>query len=354
MLNLLAELTNATGLPGYEGEMRTIMERLFSGLAEVEHDNLGSVIARKTGNASGPRLMYAAHMDEIGFMVKSITPEGYLYFQALGGWWDQVMLAQRVTVKTRHGDLPGVIGAKPIHILTADERKKIVEKTTMFIDIGVADRAEAEAKGVRPGDPIVPVSPFTPMANENFLMAKAWDDRYGCAVLVEVLRRLQGQAHPNTVFAVATVQEEVGLRGATTSAQAVQPDIGIALDVSISGDTPGIKPEELGAKLGKGPVVLLYDSSMVPHLGLRDFVCDIAQKEGIPLQFDALSGGGTDAGRIHLTGKGVPSLVIGAPTRYIHSHASIVHRDDIENSIRLLLAVAKNLDAAALAAIMAH
>ncbi len=354
MLDLMRELTETAGLPGYEGGIRAVLARHLHGLAELETDNLGSLIARKSGDPAGPRLMIAAHMDEIGFMVKSITDSGFLRFQTLGGWWEQVMLAQRVVVKTSQGDYPGVIGAKPPHVLSPDERKKMVEKDDMYIDIGVADRAAAEAKGVKPGDPVVPVCPFTPMADDRYLLAKAWDDRFGCVVLVEVLKALQGQPHPNTVYAVATVQEEVGLRGATTSAQAVAPDIGFALDVGIAGDTPGMKPEQMQAKMGKGPIILLYDASLVPHTGLRDFVCATAAAEGIPLQFDAMPGGGTDAGRIHLNGRGAPSLVVGVPSRYIHSHASIVHREDVENTVRLLLAVVKRLDQAALASIKAR
>lgn len=345
-LEMLQELTQATGLPGFEGEVRGVLERLLHPLASLEKDNLGSLIAKKPGNRTGPKVMLAGHMDEVGFLVTSITDGGFLHFQTLGGWWEQVMLAQRVVVKTRRGDLVGVIGAKPPHVLSPDDRKKIVEKQDMFIDIGVKDKDEALAKGVAPGDPVVPVCPFSVMANDRYLLAKAWDDRIGCAVMVEVLRALQTEPHPNTVYGVATVQEEVGLRGAITSSHSIAPDIGFALDVTVAGDTPGIKAHQAQAELGKGPVILLYDASLVPHLGLRNLVIDTAHDEGIPIQFDALSGGGTDAGRIHLTGSGVPSLVIGVATRYIHSAVSVIHRDDFENAVRLLVAVIKRLDRA--------
>ncbi|HHW09232.1 MAG TPA: M42 family metallopeptidase [Firmicutes bacterium] len=351
-LDLMKEITEAAGLPGYEGEIRSLMGKYLGSGAAVETDRLGNVIACKEGTSARPRIMLAAHMDEIGFMVKSITEEGFLKFQTLGGWWEQVMLAQRVVVKGRFGDIPGVIGSKPPHVLTEDERKKVVKKEDMYIDIGVANKAEAEAKGVTPGDPVIPVCPFTPLANEQYLMAKAWDDRFGCLVLIEVIQALKDIPHPNTVYAVGTVQEEVGLRGATTSAFGIDPDIGLALDVTIAADTPGLKGGQLQARLGGGPAVLLYDASMIPHLGLRNFVLDVAREEGLPVQLDALERGGTDAGRIHLARRGVPSLVICAPTRYIHSHASVLHRNDLENAVKLLLAIIRRLDEKALARLL--
>jgi len=343
VLLMLKELTEAPGVPGSEGPAREVMRKYITPYADdVSTDNLGSLIAKK-GN-KGPKVLIAGHLDEVGFMVTRITEEGFIKFQTLGGWWDQVMLAQRVTVHTRHGVIEGVIGSKPPHILPAEVRKKVVEQKDMFIDIGASSKAEAMEFGVRPGDPIVPVSPFTIMKNPKLLMAKAWDNRIGCAIAIEVLKRLQDEEHSNTVFGVGTVQEEVGIRGALTSVNTIQPDIAFAVDVGISGDTPGITPDEASSKAGKGPQILLYDASMVPHTGLRDFVIEIAEQENINLQYEALAGGGTDAGRFHLHGKGVPSLVIGIPTRYIHSHAGILHRDDFEQAVELLVKVIKRLD----------
>ncbi|HEY8418274.1 MAG TPA: M42 family metallopeptidase [Limnochordales bacterium] len=345
-LQLLRDLTNAAGVPGFEREARQVMEKYLAPLSDVSRDRLGSVIGRKRGAADSPRIMLAGHLDEVGFLVSMITEEGFLRFQTLGAWWDQVLLAQKVVVKTRQGDVIGVIGSKPPHVLSADERKKLVEKKDMFIDVGAASKEEALAMGIRPGDPIVPYSEFTVMKNERLVLAKALDNRIGCALAVEVLRRLQGVEHPNTVYGVGTVQEEVGLRGAQTSAHAIQPDVGIVMEVSIAGDMPGMKPEEAQSKLGKGPTVLLYDATLVPHVQLRDLVIEVAEAEGIPLQFDVMPGGGTDAGRIHLFGQGVASLCIGVPTRYIHSHAGIMHLDDFEAAARLLTALVLRLDAA--------
>jgi endoglucanase len=315
----------------------------MEGKAEISTDRLGSIICKKSGSSDRPRIMIAGHMDEIGFMVTRITKEGFLKFQTLGGWWNQVMLAQRVIVKTSKGDVPGIIGSKPPHILSPDERNKVVDKDTMFIDVGAADEQEAtETFGIRLGDPIIPDSPFTVMKNEKYLMAKAWDDRLGCALFIQVIEALQEVDHPNTVYGVGTVQEEVGLRGAMTSAHLIDPDIGLALEVGIAGDTPGAG-DKAAEKLGKGPVVLLYDASMIPHTKLRDFVIDTAKECDIPLQFDSMAGGGTDAGRIHVHGRGVPSLCIAVPTRYIHSHSGIIHRDDYENAVKLTLELIKRL-----------
>lgn len=350
--DLYRELTEAPGAPGREEAVRDILRRRLAPLGEVMTDNLGSIVAKARGRADRPRVLVVGHMDEVAFIVHHVTDDGYLRFHTMGGWWEHVMLAQRVRVCTATGELPGVVGSKPPHVLSPEERKKLVERKAMFIDIGAGSREEAERMGVRPGDFAVPYCPYTPLANPDLVMAKAWDNRAGCAVAVRVLEGLKGGQHPNTVFAGATVQEEIGLRGAQTLAQAVEPDVGIALDVAIAGDTPGIDPDESQARLGRGPVLLLYDRSLVPHRGLRDLVIDTARKAGIDLQFQLLPGGGTDAGRIHLVGPGVPSVALGVATRYIHSAASVVHRGDLDQMVRLVLALIERLDEDCLGAIL--
>jgi endoglucanase len=331
-------------VPGQETAVRQVMRRYLEPLGEMVHDRLGGIGCRKMGTADMPKIMLAGHMDEIGFMVTRITDEGFLKFQTLGGWWEHVMLAQRVEVHTRQEPVIGLIGSKPPHILEPEARKKVVDKKTMFIDIGASSRAEAESWGVRPGDMVVPVSPFTPMRSAKMVMAKAWDNRFGCALAIEVLRRLREQQHPNTVYGVGNVQEEVGVRGAATMAHVVEPDIGFALDTGIAGDTPGMDPDSANEALGKGPTILIYDATMVPHTGLRNLVMDVAAEENIPLQFDNMPGGGTDAGRFHIFGKGVPSLVVGIPVRYIHTHSAILNLDDFNHAANLLVAVIKRLD----------
>lgn len=350
---LLKALTEATGVPGYEGPVREVVRQYLAPLGELSQDKLGSVICRKAGAAERPRVMLAGHMDEIGFMVKHITKEGFIKFLPLGGWFDQVLLGQRVVIKTRQGDVVGVIGAKPPHLLPPEERSKVVTKDKMYIDIGATSKEEVEAAGVRPGDPIVPRADFVPLANGKTYLAKAFDDRVGVAVMIEALRALQGVEHPNTVYGVATVQEEVGVRGARTSVWAVDPDVAIILESDIAGDVPGITPEQSSVKLGKGPTVLLYDRQMIPNLKLRDLVMDTAAEEGIPLQVSYVEGGATDGAVIHLHKTGVPTVVLGVAARHIHSHSSIIHREDFENAVRLLVAVLKRLDAETVAALTA-
>lgn len=346
LLKMYEELTCTPGISGYEEPVRKVMRKYLEPVSdEVIIDNLGSIAGVKVGRKDGPRIMVAGHLDEVGWMVTMITDQGFLKIQPVGGWWSQVMLAQRVRILTRKGELVGVVGSKPPHILPPEERNKVVQIKDMFIDIGVTSREEAVEAGVRPGDPIVPYCEFTVMANPKILMNKAWDNRAGCAAAIMTLQNLQGKKHENVVYAVGNVQEEVGLRGAVTMSNTIEPDIGIAMDVGIAGDVPGVKESEAQGKLGKGPQILLYDASMIPNQALRNLVVDTAEELGLPYQFDAIPGGGTDAGRMHLWGRGVPSVVVGFATRYIHSHAALIHRDDMENAARLVAGVIEKLDA---------
>jgi putative aminopeptidase FrvX len=342
--NLLKELTEAHGVPGYESPVRAVVRRYLEPLGLLSQDKIGSVICEKSGTAPAPRVMIAGHMDEIGFMVKLITKEGYIKFLPLGGWFDQVLLGQRVIINTRLGDVVGVIGVKPPHMLTAEERTRVVTRKEMYIDIGATSREEVDASGVRPGDPIVPRADFVPMSNGKSYLGKAFDDRVGVAALISALQALQSSPHPNTVFGVATVMEEVGLRGATTSVEMVQPDVAIILESDIAGDVPGVKEDESTVKLGNGPSIILYDARMVPNLKLNGLVMDIAQELGIPLQTSTLEGGATDGGPIHLYKSGVPTIVLAVPARHIHSHSSIIHRDDFDWAVKLLVALLTRLD----------
>ncbi len=348
---LLKDLTEVHGVPGYEHQVQAVVRGYLEPLGEIQQDKMGSVICRLDGE--GPKVMLAGHVDEIGFMVRHITKEGCLKFLPLGGWWDQVLLGQRVIVKTRKGDVLGVIGAKPPHLLSEDERKTIVEKKDMYIDVGATSRAEVEDAGVRVGDPVVPDARFAPLASGKTYLSKAFDDRVGCALMIELLQRFAGDAHPNVIYGASTVQEEVGLRGAGTAAEVVDPDVAIILEVDIAGDVPGIKDEQSAVKLGAGPTVLVYDRSMIPNLRLRDLVVETAEELGIPLQFSAIEAGGTDAGAIHRHKAGVPSIVIGVPTRHIHSHCAILHREDYDRAVELLAAVVKRLDAKTVAGLTA-
>ncbi len=342
-LDFLKELVEAPGAPGAEGPVAKVMEKHLRGVGKISRDRLGSLICEKKGRSERPRVMLAGHLDEVGFMVKSITKEGFIKFLPLGGWWGHVVLAQRLVIKTRKGDVLGVVGSRPPHELRDEERKKVLEIKDMYIDVGATSDFDVRKRlDIRPGDPIVPESAFTVMANPDMLLAKAWDNRIGCAMAAETVRQLKNVAHPNTVFAVATVQEEVGLRGAQTSAFKIQPDVGFALDVGIAHVTPGTEGDE---KLGEGPLVVIYDATSIPNRALLDLVVDTARTLRIPLQYESVERGGTDAGRIHVTSEGVPCISLGVPARYIHSHVSIVHRKDFDRIVRLLVGVVRRLDA---------
>jgi endoglucanase len=340
---LLKTLTEADGVPGYEDEIRGVVRQYLDPLGTISQDKLGSLICHQQGD--GPKVMLVGHMDEIGFMIIHITKEGYLKFVQLGGWWDQVLLGHRVLIRTHKGNLTGVIGAKPPHIMDDDESKKVVQKKEMYIDIGATSEKEVEEAGVRIGDPVIPKADFEVLANLKTFLSKAFDDRLGCAWVIDTLRYFVDRPHPNHIYGVATVMEEVGLRGATTSVHAIDPDVAIILEVDIAGDIPGVKPEQSRVKIGEGPSIILYDRGLIPNLKLRDLIIDTAAEENIPLQISSYSvGGSTDGSKIHLHGIGVPTIVLGVPTRHIHSHGGIIHRDDYENGVKLLTEVVARLD----------
>ncbi|HET7579887.1 MAG TPA: M42 family metallopeptidase [Bacillales bacterium] len=349
-LQLFKTLTELQGTSGFEHRVRKFMRGELEKYAdEVIQDRLGGVFGVKNGDASGPKVMVAGHMDEVGFMVTKITDNGMLRFQTIGGWWNQVMLAQRVQVMTEDGPIIGVIGSIPPHLLTEKERKKPMDIKNMLIDIGADDREDAERLGVKPGDSIVPVCPFTPMANDKKILAKAWDNRYGCGLAIELLKELQGESLPNRLYSGANVQEEVGLRGAQAAANMIEPDIFYALDASPANDASGDK--EAFGQLGKGALLRIFDRTMVTHRGIRDFVLDTAESNDIPYQY-FISQGGTDAGRVHTSGSGVPSAVVGICSRYIHTSASIIHVDDYAAAKELLVKLVKTTDQAAVDAIL--
>lgn len=348
-LELFRTLTELPGAPGNEHAVRKFMRAQLQKYAdEVIQDKLGSVFGVKNGSENGPVVMVAGHMDEVGFMVTSITDNGMIRFQPLGGWWSQVLLAQRVQIITEQGPVIGVIGSIPPHLLDEKKRERPMEMKNMLIDIGADSREDAEEIGIKPGQQIVPICPFTPMANSKKIMAKAWDNRYGCGLAIELLKELKDETLSNTLYAGATVQEEVGLRGAQTAANMIKPDIFFALDASPANDMSGDK-KEFG-QLGKGALLRILDRSMVTHRGMKEFVLDIAESNKIPYQY-FVSQGGTDAGRVHISNEGVPSAVIGICSRYIHTHASIIHIDDYAAAKELLVQLVKACDKTTVASI---
>lgn len=341
---LLQEITDAFGPPGYENAAREVMARYMKDYADISYDKLGSLIGEKKGKSESPRVVVAGHLDEIGFMVREITSEGFIKFLPLGGWWGHVALAQRVRIVTSKGPVLGVVGSTPPHLLEQKEREKVQKITDMFIDVGTMDKYDITKKlGVSVGDPIIPDSRFTIMNHDKMYMAKAFDNRVCCAMVVEIIKHFNKIAHPNTLFGVGTVQEEVGLRGAWTAAHVTNPDVAIILDVNVARDPDddGYKKAE---KLGAGPSILVYDAGMIPNQRLRQLVIKTAKEKKIPFHLSSLERGATDGHSIHLTRAGVPTLFIGLPTRYIHSHNSIIYRKDYDNMVKLTIEVIKKLN----------
>ena len=351
--DLLEQLSNIDGPSGYEWAVGSFVARQLDGVAAVDYDNLGSVICRLDGPPGGPRIMLAAHTDEVGFMVQRITEQGYLKLSPLGGWWDQVLLGQPLRVLTSRGPVPGVLGAKPPHLVEAEERTKVVELKKMFLDVGATDAKQArEEFGIHPGDPVVPATACTRMANPDRLLGKAWDDRAGVAVMMETISELGGGQSPNTVFGAGTAQEEVGLRGAQTAVQSISPDVALVLEVAICGDMPGIDDDVSEVKLGGGPTVYLKEGSAIPNLRLRDLAIETARELDMPLQFSVLDRGGTDAGKIHVHAGGVPSLVLSLPARHIHAHHGIIDLNDYAQTVKLTVELVKRLDAGTVAGLL--
>ncbi|MDX9691326.1 MAG: M42 family metallopeptidase [Acholeplasmataceae bacterium] len=336
---ILKKLSTLPGVPGNEKKVsQFIANEIKPFVDEVIYDNLGSIIA--TRKHAGPKVMIAGHMDEVGLLVTQITKDGFIKFQTLGGWFSQVMLAQVWEIHTKKGIVHGVTGVKPPHIIPADKRSVAIGIDTMYLDIGVSSKEEAEKLGIEPGNMVVPHTEFMVLGNDKYLLSKAWDNRIGSAAVLEVMKRLQD--FPNEVYATFTVQEEVGLRGAKTSSYVVEPEIAIAVDTGLANDVPGGESSE--QSLGKGPQILLYDGGLVPNQALRKLVIETAKEENIPYQEAFIVGGRTDAGHMHLAHRGAAGLSIGIPTRYMHSHTSIIHYDDYENTVKLVLAVIKKLD----------
>ncbi|MFV0255560.1 MAG: M42 family metallopeptidase [Erysipelotrichaceae bacterium] len=342
-LSMVADFTDAHAPSGAERNASRVMKKYLDGYVdEIMYDNLGSIIGLKKGSGNGPKLMIMGHIDEIGFVITKIEDNGFLRFAPLGGWWGHVLPAKRLVINTRDGkEIIGMVGNMAPHGLKPEVRNKVQSLDEMFIDLGVNNKEEVAEIGVRVGDFITPDTKFEVMNNPNFLMAKAWDDRVGALIATEVVRKLQGQKHECDVYAVGSVQEEVGLRGAKTATHLVNPDVAFAIDVTIGDDTPGAKNN---TKLGVGVTLGLKDSSVLSHRGLFNCVSDLCEEMKIATQVDTLVAGGTDSGEIHKAYNGVVNMTLSIPTRYIHSHRGVLHRKDYVDTVNLLVEFAKRLD----------
>ncbi|MDA0767796.1 MAG: M42 family metallopeptidase [Verrucomicrobia bacterium] len=342
---LLRRLTEAHAVPGFEGEVREIFREELAGAGKFRADRNGSVLCELPGK--GPRVLLAGHMDEVGFRVQSITAAGFLQLVPLGGWWTHVLLAQRLQVKTSAGrKIIGVVSSKPPHFLTEEERKMVMPLASMFLDLGAASAEEVAKWGVKVGDPVAPLTDFTPMERKGRYLAKAFDNRVGMGGVIEAGQTLAAAKRANTVLLAGTVQEEVGLRGAQTLAAMAKPDVAVILEGTPADDTPGFNLETSQGIMGRGVQIRLHDPGAIMNPKLVELAVATAEKEKIPYQLAVRTGGGTDAGRVHLAGEGVPCVVLGVPARYIHSHQSMIDIGDYEATVKLAAALVKRITAA--------
>ncbi len=336
-VELLKRLTEAHGVSGQEDAIRQIVREELKDICRFHVDAMGNLHCIKAPtdapkNAPPRRLMIAAHMDEIGFVVKYIDDKGFLRIQTLGGWDPRQMFSQRVVVHTKGGPLPGLLiyQTKPRHMLTPEEEKKPPEIENFFVDVGMSAK-EAKRK-IRLGDMVTMSRPFQQMG--KLMTCKSMDDRVGVYVMIEALKAVR--RHQVEVHAVATVQEEVGLRGAMASGWSVKPDIAVALDVTLANDYPGIPEGDQVTKLGAGAAIKLMDSSLICHPRVVEHFRSLAEKHKIPHQIEILPRGGTDAGGIQRLHGGIPSFTLSVPTRYIHTVNETVHADDVDACVKLL------------------
>lgn len=345
---LLKELSNAAGPPGYEEDVRAIVVRELKPVAgRISYDGLGSVIA--SHGSSGPRVMLDAHMDELGGAVRRITGDGFVTMQMLGGWLDQALPGQRWVIMGTKGPVSAVSVIRDVHVVPAEERNTAFRRDNLYLDIGAKTAAEAAALGVEPGSPVVPDSRFEVLNGTSRYVGKAWDDRVGLAVVIEAMQRLAKAGHPNQLFVAATVQEEIGLRGARTAADLIKPDIGFAIEGGVAGDQPGTKPDETQAKLGGGPGIFLYDSSALPNRRFVALVRETARMTNTPLQLDSVQGYGDDSAEIQKTLSGAPTVNLVVPVRYTHAHNGVLDRRDYDQMVDLVVALVQRLDAATVA-----
>ncbi len=343
-VTLLRELTNADAAPGFEGPVRNILKREWQGIVKDLHtDGIGNLLGTLPG--SGPRVLVMAHMDEVGFMVRYIDPNGFVYLHPIGTYIDQAVLTQRFTITTARGPVVGYTGVKSPHVVPAAERDSMVQVADMFLDLGVKSREEAERLGVRPGLPVTYRTRFETLNDgTNRYLAKAFDDRVGCAIITQALRHFQSAPHPNLLQVAATVQEELGSRGAQVIYEQTKPDIVINLEIGVAGDFPlRVSPKLTQEALGKGATVFIFQGDMIPNNALVEWVTELARTEKIPVQYSAVSTYGQDGSALQRSGSSMPVVNIGVPTRYAHSESGVIDRADYDHALELVTKMIERL-----------
>lgn len=342
-LNLLKTLSEAYGISGHEADIRKICATELVNCGEYSCDKTGSFFCSR---GEGRTVMLAAHMDEVGMMVQNITAEGFVQFVGIGGWWTHTLPSQKMVIVTAGGKrIPGIVGSRPPHFLSEAQRNALQPMDALFIDIGAETREQAmNEMGVRLGDPIIPDVKFSPTAHPHRYVGKALDDRVGLAAMIEAVKLLSDKALSCRLVAAATVQEEVGVRGAKTAGTKIQPDCAIILEAPPADDTPGFALSESQGKMGKGVQIRLYDPTAIMNPRWVKLIRETAEKAEIPFQMTVRRSGGTDAGALHLVGEGVPCVVLGVPARYIHAHHGMMDMRDYRAMVDLLVAVVQALN----------
>ena len=342
MDKLLKDLFEAPGISGYESEVAQIIKKeLSKSCIDVKIDDFGNVIGKK-GKGS-KKIMIAAHMDEIGLVVKYINNEGFIYFVKVGGIADMVLPGQRVVIKAKKGDVLGVIGTKPPHLMGPDERNKTITHDNMFIDIGCSSKQEA-LKKVELGDQII-FEPNAGVLNGDVYYGKAVDNRVACYAMIKIMEKLSDKINAQ-VYAVATAQEEVGLKGARTSSFAIAPNFALVIDTTVAGDVPGIDEKTSAFKIGKGVGITLIEASgrgTIVNGSGRKKILDTAKKKKIKYQVAITEGGMTDAALIYMNREGILTGILSIPTRYLHASTSVFNKKDLDATIDLAVEVIKDI-----------
>lgn len=340
-LKFLEKIVEIDAAPGFEKPIIDFLKKEINFCDEIYEDKFGNLIAIKKGAVERPKIFISAHVDELGMLVKYIDPQGFLRFSFLGGFYDPTILNQRVTVHTKNGLVKGIVACKPPHLMEEDERKKMIKREDMFIDIGVTSKEDAEKLGVRIGDPIVWEGPLMHLQGDRYA-AKAFDNKIAVLVLHEVLKQVK--EFKGTLYGAFTIMEEVGLRGAQTSVYPIDPDVAISLDISLAGDYPTIKEGSSPIYLGKGPAITVASGSrtslqggLLSHPKVREFLIQTAENSKIPYQLEIMEGGTTDGTKFAVTKGGIPTGNIGIPSRYSHTPVEIVSMKDVELTIKLLI-----------------
>ncbi len=341
-IEMVEAFVQADGIAANEKAVSRVMRQYVeASVDEVDYDNLGSIAFYKKGSED-LTLMFAGHIDEIGFLVKNIDADGYLYLHPVGGWWPHVLLGSLVTITTESEQkYVGVVGSQAPHGMKPEVRKQVMDLKDVFVDVGVDNKQAVLDLGIQIGDMITPRSEFVTLADPNYIAAKAWDNRVGALIVAQIMRNLKDVKTKATVVGVGTVQEEVGLRGAKTAAYKVKPDVAISLDVTIADDVP---KGDKRIKMGNGITIEVADASHYGHRGLISHMKKKAEAMGFDVQLELMAGGGTDSGEIHKSMEGVMAITVSIPSRYIHSHYAIVHKKDIGATIDLLTEFSKELD----------